>query len=187
MLKDSNSSNKPSNLIWVDLEMTGLNPDLNHILEIAIVITDSNLNIISEPFNQIIYQPAENLFNMVDFVKNMHIKNGLLKLLNAGVDILTVENLALEFISKYVKSQGSPMCGNSICLDRRFLFKYMPRLEQYFHYRNLDVSTVKNLGLYWFPEKVKYFKKTDSSHRAKDDILESINELKFYRENIFIK
>ncbi len=187
MLKNSNNSNKLSNLIWIDLEMTGLNPDLNHILEIAMVITDPNLNIISEPFNQIIHQPAENLVNMVDFVKNMHIKNGLLQILTQGLDILTIENMALEFISKYVESHGSPMCGNSICLDRRFLFRYMPRLEQYFHYRNLDVSTVKNLGLYWFPEKVKFFKKSDSSHRAKDDILESINELKFYRENIFIK
>lgn len=182
------NNNKISNLIWLDLEMTGLNPDLNHILEIAIIITDPYLNIISNAFNQIIAQPTENLSNMEEIVKNMHNKNGLLTALNQGegLDLLIVENMALNFVSKYVNHQQSPMCGNSICLDRRFLFKYMPRLEKYFHYRNLDVSTIKNIGTYWFPEQVKHLKKNNDAHRAKHDVLESIEELKFYRKNIFI-
>ena len=181
-------NNNEHNLIWVDLEMTGLNPDKEHILEVAIVITDQKLNIIADDFDIIVYQPEENLRSMNDWVKDIHTKNGLLNLVpKSSIDLATAENSALEFIQKHVAKQTSPMCGNSICLDRRFLFRYMPRLEEYFHYRNLDVSTVKNLGLYWFPEKVKDFKKQDSLHRAKDDILQSINELKFYRENLFVK
>lgn len=179
--------NKFSNLIWLDLEMTGLNPDVNHILEIAIVITDLNLNIISEPFDQIVYQPSENLENMIEIVKTLHIRNGLLQSLGKGLDLSTVEGMALEFVGNYVENNSSPMCGNSICLDRRFLFRHMPKFERYFHYRNLDVSTLKNLGLYWFPDKVKNLQKPSSLHRAKEDILDSINELKFYRENLFIQ
>ena len=182
------TNNNANNLIWVDLEMTGLNPDYDHILEIAIVITDQNLNIIVDDFDLIIYQPAENLKLMNDWVRDTHTKNGLLNLVqSSSISISSAEALALEFIKPHVQPQTSPMCGNSICLDRRFLFRYMKNLEQYFHYRNLDVSTVKNLGLYWFPEKVKSFQKQDSLHRAKDDILQSIEELKFYRENLFIK
>jgi len=181
-------SNNEHNLIWVDLEMTGLNPDKEHILEVAIVITDQKLNIIADDFDIIVYQPEENLRSINDWVKDIHTKNGLLNLVpKSNIDLATAENSALEFIQKHVAKQTSPMCGNSICLDRRFLFRYMPRLEEYFHYRNLDVSTVKNLGLYWFPEKIKDFQKQDSLHRAKDDILQSINELKFYRENLFVK
>lgn len=182
------NNNYANNLIWVDLEMTGLNPDYDHILEMAIVITDYNLNIIADDCELIIHQPAENLQLMNDFVRDLHAKNGLLNLVpNSSITISVAETYALEFIKSYVPYQTSPMCGNSICLDRRFLFRYMKNLEQYFQYRNLDVSTVKNLGLYWFPEKVKNFKKQDSLHRAKDDILQSIEELKFYRENLFIK
>ncbi len=184
-MKDS-VNNIPHNLIWVDLEMTGLNPDQHHILEIAIVITNQDLKIIDDHFDLVIKQPIENLNLMDDYVKELHTKNGLLELVaNSKIDLTTAENKALEFVKKHVPKFISPICGNSICLDRRFLFKYMPRLEQYFHYRNLDVSTVKNLGSYWFAEKIKDFNKTDSVHRAKDDILQSIAELKFYRENLF--
>jgi oligoribonuclease len=182
------NENTSHNLIWVDLEMTGLNPDQDHILEIAIVITDQNLNIIADDFDLIIKQPTETLALMNEWVKETHSKNGLLNLvLDSSIDLKSAEIKALDFIKKYVPKHISPICGNSICLDRRFLFKHMPTLEQYFHYRNIDVSTVKNLGLYWFPEKVKNLNKTDSAHRARDDILQSIAELQFYRDNLFCK
>ncbi len=183
----NNIINNTSNLIWVDLEMTGLNPDRDHILEIAIAVTDQNLNIIANDFDLIIYQSDQILILMNDWVKDTHTKNGLISLSKkSAISISDAESSAIEFISKYVEKQTSPMCGNSICLDRRFLFRYMPKLEAYFHYRNLDVSTVKNLGAYWFPEQVKNFKKQDSLHRAGEDILQSIQELKFYREHLFI-
>ena len=182
------NENTIHNLIWVDLEMTGLNPDRDHILEIAIVITDQNLNIIADNFDLIIKQSAENLALMNDWVRDVHSKNGLLALsLNSHIDLAEAQSRALEFIQQYVPKQLSPICGNSVCLDRRFLFKHMPLLEQYFHYRNIDVSTVKNLGAYWFPDKVKNFNKADSVHRATGDILESIAELKFYRDKLFCK
>jgi oligoribonuclease len=184
----NNTSNIKSlnNLIWMDLEMTGLNPDYNHILEMSIIITDQNLNIISNSLDLIIHQSEENLNLMNDLVKDMHTKNGLIELsAHSKITIEKAETLALEFVSKYVPPQTSPLCGNSICLDRRFLFRYMPKLESYFHYRNLDVSTLKNLGIYWFPEKMKSLQKVDNSHRAKEDILQSIQELIFYRENLF--
>ena len=182
------NENTAHNLIWVDLEMTGLHPDQDHILEIAIIITDQNLNIIADDFDLIIKQSTEILALMNDWVKDTHSKNGLLSLsVESQIDLKMAEAKALEFVKQYVPNQTSPICGNSICLDRRFLFKHMPKLEQYFHYRNLDVSTIKNLGLYWFPEKVKNFNKTDSVHRARDDIVQSIAELKFYRDNLFCK
>ena len=175
------------NLIWIDLEMTGVNPDQDHILEIAMMITDRDLNIIADDFNLIIHQPIENLSNMNNFVRNLHTDNGLLKLVSdSNIDLATAENLALEFVNKYIPENCSPMCGNSICLDRRFLFKFMPNLEKHFHYRNLDVSTIKNLGIYWFPKIVSKFKKPDGLHRAKEDLFDSINELKFYRNNLFV-
>jgi oligoribonuclease len=182
------NENTAHNLIWVDLEMTGLHPDQDHILEIAIVITDQNLNIIADDFDLIIKQSTENLALMDDWVRDTHSKNGLLNLVrDSHIDLNMAEIKALEFVKQHVLKQTSPICGNSICLDRRFLFRHMPKLEQYFHYRNLDVSTVKNLGLYWFPEKVKNLNKTEGAHRAKDDILQSIAELKFYRDNLFCK
>lgn len=184
----NNISNTPHNLIWVDLEMTGLNPDIDHILEIAIVITDQNLNILASDFNLIVYQPEYILENMAANVKMIHTKNDLMNLVpKSNINILDAEKQALEFIKPYVAKQISPICGNSICMDRRFLFKHMPELERYFHYRNLDVSTIKNLGIYWFPEKIKNFTKPDNNHRAKNDILQSIEELKFYREHLFVK
>jgi len=180
-------SNIPHNLIWVDLEMTGLNPDIDHILEIAIVITDQNLNILARDFNLIIYQPNNILEQMSADVKIIHTKNDLINLVpKSNIDLHYAERQALQFIAQYVAKQTSPICGNSICMDRRFLFKHMPKLERYFHYRNLDVSTIKNLGMYWFPDKIKHFTKPNNNHRAKDDILQSIDELKFYRKHLFV-
>lgn len=184
----NNINHTPHNLIWVDLEMTGLNPDLDHILEIAIVITDQNLNILADDFNLIIHQPKEILDLMHNTVREIHSHNSLLDLVpKSNISLNIAEHKALEFIKTYVSKHNSPMCGNSICMDRRFLFRHMPTLEQYFHYRNLDVSTVKNLGIYWFPEKIKDFSKQNNLHRAKDDILQSIAELKFYRDHLFYK
>lgn len=175
-----------NNLIWLDLEMTGVNPDQDHILQLAIIITDYELNIVDDSFDVVIYQPLANLSIMSEFVKKLHTDNGLLSLVeHSKIDLKNAENLALNFIKKYVTSNSSPMCGNSICLDRRFLFKYMPSLENYFHYRNLDVSSIKLLANYWFPEKVKDFQKAKSLHLAKEDVLNSIKELQFYRENLF--
>jgi oligoribonuclease len=177
-----------NNLIWLDLEMTGINPDRNHIIEMAMVITNQNLDIVSENFNIIINQPAENLTNMDKVVIEMHTKNGLLDLVNSSnVGVSAAEQLALDFIRQYVPDNASPMCGNSICLDRRFLFNYMPKVERYFHYRHLDVSTVKLLAQYWHANTVEEFNKPDSAHRAIDDVLQSIEELKFYRERLFVK
>lgn len=185
---NKNISNTPHNLIWVDLEMTGLNPDVDHILEIAIVITDQNLNILASDFNLIIHQPKDTLDKMSADVKIIHTKNDLINLVpKSDIDLYHAEQQALKFIAPYVAKQTSPICGNSICMDRRFLFKHMPQLESYFHYRNLDVSTIKNLGIYWFSEKIKHFTKTTDKHRAQEDILQSIEELKFYREHLFIK
>jgi oligoribonuclease len=182
----NDNNNAIHNLIWVDLEMTGINPDLDHILEIALVITDQQLNIIDDSFNIVINQSPEILALMNDFVKNLHTNNGLLALIpKSNIDLITAENQALAFVQQYVAKNTSPICGNSICMDRRFLFKYMPRLENFFHYRNLDVSTVKNLGIYWFPEKVASLNKEEGSHRAKDDILQSIDELRFYKQKLF--
>lgn len=185
MQKKSNN-HLDHNLIWIDLEMTGLNPDKDHILEIAIAITDQKLNIIDNSFDLVIKHPEQHLAFMSDWVKEVHRNNGLLKdVQESTINLKTAAIKALEFIQHYVPAQTSPICGNSICLDRRFLFKHMPKVEQYFHYRNLDVSTVKNLGIYWFPEKIKNFYKAEGSHRAKHDILQSIEELKFYKEQLF--
>jgi oligoribonuclease len=177
---------QPHHLIWIDLEMTGLNPEYHHILEISIAITDQQLNLIDNNFDLIIHQPDNHLRRMDAVVNNMHTNNGLIAASKESTTVVEVaEQLALQFVAKHVSPKISPMCGNSICLDRRFLCKYMPTLEAYFHYRNLDVSTIKNLSYYWYPELVKNFKKLDSSHRATTDILQSIEELKFYKQYLF--
>nr|VFK02202.1 MAG: oligoribonuclease [Candidatus Kentron sp. H]VFK02257.1 MAG: oligoribonuclease [Candidatus Kentron sp. H]VFK05379.1 MAG: oligoribonuclease [Candidatus Kentron sp. H] len=173
------------NLIWIDLEMTGLDPEQNYIIEIATIITDSSLNIIGEGPSLAIHQPDGILNGMDDWNTKQHGKSGLIeRVRNSTVREADAERLTLAFISRYVAQGKSPMCGNSISLDRRFLIRYMPKLEQYFHYRNLDVSTLKELCARWAPEVYKAFKK-QNRHLALDDILESIDELKHYREHLF--
>ncbi len=170
------------NLIWIDLEMTGLDTDRDYIIEIATVITDSNLNVLAEGPVFAIHQPDEVLKAMDNWNQTQHGKSGLIERVRASqVNEAEAERRTLEFIGQYVPSRASPMCGNSICQDRRFLARCMPQLEAYFHYRNLDVSTVKELTRRWAPAVYSGFTK-ESSHLALDDIHDSIAELKYYRE-----
>lgn len=178
--------NKQTNLIWIDLEMTGLIPETDVIIEIATVVTDANLNIIDEGPSLAISQNSELLDGMDEWNTNQHNRSGLVKRVKEStISVLDAENQTLDFVSKYVDPGVSPMCGNSICQDRRFLYNYMPKLEKFFHYRHIDVSTLKELAMRWRPEIVSSsFKK--SRHLALSDIYDSIDELKYYREH-FIK
>ncbi|QSA96668.1 oligoribonuclease [Methylococcus sp. EFPC2] len=176
----------PQNLIWIDLEMTGLDPQNDSIIEIATVITDKDLNVLAEGPVLAIHQPEEVLGRMDDWNRKQHGESGLVqRVRDSRIDEAEAERLTLEFVSQWVPQRGSPMAGNSICQDRRFLYRCMPKLEAYFHYRNLDVSTLKELAERWTPTLKEGFKKKNS-HLALDDILESIAELKYYREH-FIK
>ncbi|MBR1375171.1 MAG: oligoribonuclease [Cardiobacteriaceae bacterium] len=174
------------NLVWIDLEMTGLNPEEDRILEMAAIVSDKDLNIIAESEVFIINQDKKILENMNEWCKNQHGKNGLIeKVLASKLDEKSAENQMLEFLQKYCYKNKSPLCGNSIWQDRRFLCKYMPELESFFHYRNIDVSSVKELAKRWYPEAKQY--KKNNNHRALDDIRESIQELDFYRKELFKK
>jgi oligoribonuclease len=174
------------NLIWIDLEMTGLNPALDRILEIATIITDSHLNILAEGPVLAIYQTEEVLGKLDDWNIKHHGQSGLLTRVRASeVNEAHAQNATLEFLAQWVPRGKSPICGNSICQDRRFLANYMPTLENYFHYRNLDVSTVKILAQRWAPQLAAALNKS-AEHKALQDIRDSIDELKYYRQH-FIK
>lgn len=179
-------ANPNDNLIWLDMEMTGLLPDSDRIIELAVVVTDPDLNVIAESPVIVVHQLDEVLDGMDAWNKGTHGRSGLIEKVKAST---TNEEEAtaqmLEFLKQHVPSGKSPMCGNSICQDRRFMARYMPELEQYFHYRNLDVSTFKELARRWKPAIYSGFKKA-SKHEALADIYESIDELKYYREH-FIK
>lgn len=178
--------NKQTNLIWIDLEMTGLIPETDVIIEIATVVTDANLNIIDEGPSLAISQNSELLDGMDEWNTNQHNRSGLVKRVKEStISVVDAENQTLDFVSKYVDPGVSPMCGNSICQDRRFLYNYMPNLEKFFHYRHIDVSTLKELAVRWRPEIVSSSFK-ESRHLALSDIYDSIDELKYYREH-FIK
>ena len=169
------------NLIWIDLEMTGLDPDKEKIIEIATLITDSDLNVISEGPNLIISQPKEVLDEMDDWNQNQHGSTGLIdEVMKSDITEQVAEIETLEFVSKYVGEKASPMCGNTVSHDRRFLSKYMPRLEAYFNYRHIDVSSFKEVAVRWMNEAQTYEKK--GSHRALGDIRESVEELRFYKK-----
>ena len=175
-----------NNLVWLDMEMTGLSPDTDRIIEVAMVITDSNLETVAEAATLVVHQPDSVLDGMDAWNKSTHKKSGLIEKVKAStLDDATVEAQMLAFLKEYVPVGISPMCGNSICQDRRFMARWMPQLEAYFHYRNLDVSTLKELAKRWKPEVAKGLKK-HGKHEALADIYESINELKYYREH-FIK
>ena len=174
------------NLIWCDMEMTGLDPDTDRIIEIAVVVTDSELNILAEGPVFAIHQPDEIMNGMDAWNKGTHGRSGLIeRVKNSTVTEADAEAALIEFLKKYVPAGKSPMSGNSICQDRRFMVRGMPKLEAFFHYRNLDVSTLKELCKRWKPELASGFKK-HQKHTALADIIESVEELRYYREH-FIK
>lgn len=178
-------TSSPNNLIWIDLEMTGLDTDNDYIIEVATIITDSELNILAEGPVIAVHQAEETLLAMDEWNTRQHNQSGLVKrVLESLHSAVDAESLTLEFIKKFVPESVSPMCGNSICQDRRFLHRLMPQLERYFHYRNLDVSSIKEITKRWYPDKLTFEKK--SAHLAMQDTRDSIHELKFYREHFFI-
>lgn len=179
------AASKPSDyLIWIDLEMTGLNPAHDRILELATLVTDNQLNIIAEGPTFTIHQTDALLNGMDEWNTKHHNQSGLVERVRLSpIKETQAEEATIAFLSQYLKPGESPLCGNSIHQDRIFLSRYMPKLEKFCHYRNLDVSTVKELARRWKPELT--FKKK-SAHRALDDIKESIGELKFYREHFFV-
>jgi len=171
------------NLIWIDLEMTGLEPKTDVIIEIATLVTDKELNILAEGPIMAVHQSDEFLEGMDEWCTNQHGKSGLTqRVKDSTFTEAYAEKMTIDFLKQYVPAGASPMCGNSICQDRRFLANYMPELEEFFHYRNIDVSTIKELAKRWSPEVYNGFQK-ESLHLAMDDIKDSINEMLFYREH----
>ncbi len=175
---------KKHNLIWVDLEMTGLEPAVDVVIEIATIVTDGDLNILAEGPVLAIHQPDSIIDNMDEWNTKTHGHSGLVqRVKDSKVNEAEAVRQTIEFLKQYVPKGVSPMCGNSIHQDRRFTTKYMAELDEYFHYRNIDVSTLKELARRWAPEKLTGLKKK-GSHKALDDIRESIEEMQFYRKHI---
>jgi oligoribonuclease len=171
-----------THLVWIDMEMSGLEPDTDSVLEVALIVTDKDLNLVEEGPVLVVHQSDAVLDAMDNWNKGTHGKSGLIDKVKASpFSEAEVEAQMIEFMKKHVGERKSPMCGNSICQDRRFLARHMPKLEAYFHYRNLDVSTLKELAARWRPELKDGFKKANS-HTALADIQESIEELKYYRD-----
>ena len=178
-------SDRKTNLIWIDLEMTGLDTQNDKIIEIATIVTDAELNILAEGPMLAINQPDDILNAMDEWNTKQHGQSGLTeRVRNSILNEQDAEQQTIDFLSEYVDAKASPMCGNSICQDRRFMARCMPQLEAFFHYRNLDVSTLKELARRWAPMVADGFKK-ESSHLALDDVRDSIRELQYYREHLF--
>ena len=183
--QEKGNSNKRDNLVWLDMEMSGLDPNTCRILEIAIIVTDRDLNPLHEGIEFVLKQSDYFLNKMDDWNKSTHKKSGLIdKVKISSLAEPVVEAKILEYLCQFVPARASPLCGNSIHQDRRFLRLYMPKLDAYFSYRNVDVSTIKELCKRWSPNVVKNFSKK-GAHTAMADTLESITELKYYRENFF--
>lgn len=183
--KKGSAIKDPLNLIWIDLEMTGLDTEKDVIIEIATIVTDKDLNVLGEGPILAIHQPDALLDGMDEWNTRQHGQSGLTeRVRNSATSMAEAEQNTIEFLQQFVDAGVSPMCGNSICQDRRFLSRQMPKLEAFFHYRNLDVSSVKEIAKRWRPELLKGFKK-EGSHLAMDDIKDSIAELSYYREVFF--
>ena len=183
--KIKQSTDKQSTLVWMDLEMSGLDPEENTILEIATLVTDFNLNVVAEGPVIAIHQTDELLDSMDEWNTNCHRETGLTdRVKKSDLGMKDAEMITLDFIKKHVNHNASPLCGNTIWQDRRFLIKYMPDLEDYFHYRNIDVSSIKEICTRWYPDLPMFEKEKD--HSAMKDIRESVEELKYYRSKIFI-
>ena len=179
-------TNNDGHLIWIDLEMTGLDPDNDSIIEMAVIVTDSHLNVLAEAPVFAVHQSDAVLGAMDEWNTRTHTQSGLVERVRKSMmSEAQVEAAMLDFLAPFVQARESPMCGNSICQDRRFLYRHMPKLEGFFHYRNLDVSTIKELARRWSPDLFNRFQKR-ATHQALDDIRESIAELRFYREH-FLK
>jgi oligoribonuclease len=176
---------KQTNLIWIDLEMTGLLPERDVIIEIATIVTDKNLNILAEGPSLAIHQSSDILADMDEWNTEHHTNSGLVqRIKDSVISTKQAEKQTIEFLKKYVDVSASPMCGSTICQDRRFLYNYMPELEKFFHYRHIDVTTLKELLVRWKPE-AKMVREGEAKHLALADIRDSINELKYYRD-VFI-
>ena len=187
MMDASSNNTNNNNLIWLDMEMSGLLPDSDRILELAVVVTDAELNVLGESPVLVIHQSDAVLDGMDAWNQGTHKRSGLIDKVKAStLDEQAATTQMITFLKQFVPAGKSPMCGNSICQDRRFLARYMPDLETYFHYRNLDVSVFKELARRWKPEIYSGFKKA-SRHEALADIYESIDELKYYREHFIVK
>lgn len=180
---EQNDAEKAMNLIWIDLEMTGLSPEDDRIIEIATLVTDADLNVIAEGPTIAVKQSDEMLNGMDAWNQHHHGVSGLIERVKASIsDEADAQQQTIDFLQQHCDRGTSPMCGNSICQDRRFLARYMPELERYFHYRNLDVSTLKELARRWHPELLENYTKV-SKHQAMDDIKDSVEELQYYREH----
>ena len=179
--------NLPEYLVWIDCEMTGLNPESDCLVEVAVVITNSELEILDEGLDVVIKPEPTAWANMNDFVRQMHTDSGLINEVESGLDLADAEQLILDYIKKFVPdAKAAPLAGNSIGTDRMFLNRYMPELDQHLHYRNIDVSSIKELSRRWYPRVYFQLPKKDGGHRALADIKESIVELRYYRETLFV-
>jgi len=180
-------TNSSDRLVWIDCEMTGLDINTDELVEIAVVVTDFDLNILDPGLDIVIKPDASALENMGDFVRNMHTSSGLIEEIPNGVSVAEAEYQVLEYVLRFVpEDQRAPLAGNSIGTDRAFLARYMPRLDKQLHYRNVDVSSIKELAHRWFPRAYFNAPAKDGGHRALADILESIRELAYYRQSVFV-
>jgi oligoribonuclease len=175
------------NLVWIDCEMTGLNPEKDCLVEIAVVITNSELEILDEGIDVVIKPRQDSWAQMNDFVRNMHTESGLINEVDNGLDLAEAEEVVLNYIKRFVQNaKEAPLAGNTIGTDRMFINRYMPALDEHLHYRNIDVSSIKELTRRWYPRVYFQLPKKDGGHRALADIRESIQELRYYRETVMV-
>jgi oligoribonuclease len=180
--------NIPEYLVWIDCEMTGLNPETECLVEIAAVITDFDLNVLDEGIDLVIKPREGTVEAMGDYVRKMHTDSGLINEFDSGIELADAEAQVLEYVKKYIpNAKTAPLAGNTIGTDRMFISRYMPALDDHLHYRNIDVSTIKELSKRWYPRSYFQAPKKDGGHRALADILESIEELKYYRKSVFVE